>query len=1010
MIYVLVSIDFFPQLETVHPQLCDRIRRDLRKAGAECGLLERSARAGASLYGGGQKTGFDPHRVMDFCFRAAALLSGLHRDLVGYNLLLANREEAPPDDVRAALSHALLQVEGKERIWLEGGCRELFADLVEMTAQGDFWFLPRVELLPAAHRRPLRAVWLRERVAERVLDGLDLNLDRPRREGILMIVDPLEIDRKRMMEGLLERLGGSAGRQPIPRMATLFRRRSGLHPFLNSIEPALLEATPRYLKPVEKAVWGEVGDILAFVKRGGDAMCPDRLDTEFYLAYHLYLLAYLRSMEEKLLPGVFVAEDIDTYHPAALRSLYLLLQDLSLHPSFLPVLVSSRPELPAELQTLRVRRLFVRPMGRTEIQETAAAMYPGLEVPRAALRQVRRACGGQLVPLVHYLEYLRRVGKIAGAADRYSWVAKREKDIPFPANPHLAAWSLVESLPETDRQILHVVYLTAGLLDRGQLLGFLEALDVPAETAQKTLLALRELGLVHGDEYLIPIFPRLGHRLRARAEEKAGNREEGLLAYLWELWRTGGYTRPVLLFTYLLRHGRGSWALEILPRLLKRKLDEIDLAGAELFLGGNRTGFERQLDARGRRALALLIATSRLRASLLAGRPEEAERQAAELQKLLADDQPDDVRSRRQAEGCLQLAAHAEVTGDLPRALECGKRSLVAAQQLGLPYAEKQACRAIGSVQLAEGRLAEALEYFGFAEGFDRDCALEEIHTLGLQSIALFLQGNLSRAMRSVQRGAGLAAQARRREWEVLLRFLRGRILFEQGDYREALKEFQEDLTIASLYALGAASEMLYAWMARALGFAGETESAVRLLERLEDRPEKLYFLAESRYLLGDETAAAQALDRAQILESGAAAQASGGAERIDWRDGFAAVEGRCAALWTGRGLRGRLLSGFGALLRGAEGAEDLHAITRGEPRIPEADPHLHLYHYFYWKVLPQDRNPSMDDDTTVLNRALKNLQQRAARIEDSTQRYQYLHRSYWNARILKDATQRKLI
>ncbi len=1006
MVYVLVRINFFPQIATVDPQAGDLIRRDLSRAALDAGLPARSSRGDVFLFGVGEKSGFDAQRVLDFCFRVAAALESRRQDLAGWNLLLSLREEGPAEEIRAALSHALLSAGEEERIWLEGNCLTLFSDLAETAAQGGLWYLSRRELKAASLPGAFRSTWIRERVAERVLDALGLTLDRERREGILLIVDPLETDRKLAMEQLLERLSGSAGQPPIPRMATLFRRRSALHPFLNSLSPALLEQTPRYLKPVEQAVWAEVGHLLPFLQTGRMELCPDRLETEFYLAYHLYLLAYLRSMEEKLLPGIFVAEDIDTYHPAALASLYLLLQDLSLHPSFLPILVSSQPQLPPELQTLKVRRLSIRHVGRAEMQEVVSALYPGLEIPPAAARQIRRRSGGQLVPLVHYLEYLRRAGKIAGQGERFSWVPRRELDVPFPANPYLAVWNLVESLPEVDRQILYTVYLSAGLLDFDQLLGFLESLEVPVENALRTLRSLHRYGLIHGTGFLIPVFPRIRGRLRARVEGEQGDREERLLAYLWQLWNEGGFNRPVLLYTYLLRKGKAAWALQILPRLLKRKLDEMDLEGAGLFLDARQDGFGERLDDRGRRELRLVVTAGRLRAALLTGSLEAAGRLAAELQDLLVEGAPAAAAEPCQAQCCLQLAACAEAAADFPRALEWAKKSLLAAQQLDMKQEEKQACQQIGSVMLAEGKLAEALEYFSFAEGFDRAFALDEIRALGLQSIALFLQGNLSRAMSVVQRGIRLAASAKRREWEVLLRFLKGRICFEQGGYREALKEFQENLTTASLYSLSPAGEILYCWMARALAYGGDTESAVGLLRRLEDRPEKLYFLAEAWYLLGEEPAAAEALDRAASLERGSAA---GRGERIDWRDGFTAVEGRCAALWAGRGLWGRLLAGLRAFLRGGEGAEELHAITRDE-RIPEADPHLHLYHYYYWKVLPQERSTETDDAITVLNRSLKNLQQRAARIEDSADRYRYLHQNYWNGRILKDAVQRKLI
>jgi tetratricopeptide (TPR) repeat protein len=1005
MVYALLKLNFFPQLETLHPDLMVRIQREIEKIGAAGGLSQLSSRGGAILFGLGRKAGFDPERALRGCFRLFELLEANRRDLMGFNILLSNREAQPVAEVESTLKQALLAADGEERIWLEDNCRELFGDLAEMNAQGDLWYLPGRVLKPAQGAGSFRSVWARNSRVEKVLDQLGLGLERdPEREGILLLVDPLQADRKLLMEQMLDRLFGPAAPLPVPWMVTLYRRRSALHPFLNSIDAALLEQTPLYLKTVERAVWNEVGGILSFLKRGEAGLCPDHLEVEFYLAYHLYLLAYLRGMEEKLLPGVFIAEGVDTYHPAALASLFLLLQDLSHHPSFLPVLIASRPGLPIELQSLKVRRLPIRQVSRGEIQALSSSLYPGLEVPRAAAAQIRRSSSGQLVPLVHYLGYLRQAGKIREQAGRFVWVAKRDLEARFPTNPILAAWSLVESLPDSWRRVLYSAYLAAGLLDREQLLGFLEIQEVTAEVALKALKSLRDCALLHGTEYLIPVVPQIRGRLRALVEKgDGGGLEEKLLSFLWNLWQKGAYTHPVLLYYYLARKKKIDWAMQILPGILKRKLDEMDLERVGIFLDTARLGIEEE-----RKDLRLIVGAGRLRAALLAGDRPAADRAAAALQDLQLGLPADPL----QAEACLQLSRHEQAEGEGRKALGWAKRALVQFQELGLAVEEKRTFLEIGAVMLAQGKLEEALEYLGFCEGFDPSSVLDEIRTLGLQAIALFLSGNVSRALRFVERGTAAASQARRREWEVLLRFLRGRIVFELGHYREALKEFQEDLTTASLYTLGPAGEILYAWMARSLSYCGETESAIRLLQSLEERPETLYFLAEAFHLAGANHSALEALEQALDRMQMRALQGGGGTfagERIDWRDGYSAVEGRCAVLWNGRGLWGRLLAAFRAFLRGPEGAAELHAIIRTE-KIPEADPHLHLYHYFYGKILPEDRDRAMDDALTMLNRALKIMQQRAARIEESTARYQYLHQNYWNGRILLDAARRKMI
>ena len=63
---------------------------------------------------------------------------------------------------------------------------------------------------------------------------------------------------------------------------------------------------------------------------GTDSVCPDRLYQDFYLVFHLYLIAYFRMLEENFLPAVLFCEDIETYHPRSQEMLLDLLKDFLL--------------------------------------------------------------------------------------------------------------------------------------------------------------------------------------------------------------------------------------------------------------------------------------------------------------------------------------------------------------------------------------------------------------------------------------------------------------------------------------------------------------------------------------------------------------------------------------------------------------------------------------------------------------------------------------------------------
>ncbi|MBN2553043.1 MAG: hypothetical protein JXB06_09750, partial [Spirochaetales bacterium] len=136
--------------------------------------------------------------------------------------------------------------------------------------------------------------------------------------------------------------------------------------------------------------------------------------------------------------------------------------------------------------------------------------------------------------------------------------------------------------------------------------------------------------------------------------------------------------------------------------------------------------------------------------------------------------------------------------------------------------------------------------------------------------------------------------------------------------------------------------------------------------------------------------------------------------ERIEWVDGFRDVEGRCFELQRENALIRRLLQSFQAYLWGLEGSseraiEQLQMITRGG-RIPPSDPYQSLYTYFYACTLPEVRKRELDDSLTVLSKSLKLLQQRASKIEDSSERWQYLSNNYWNSLLFAEAKKKKMI
>jgi hypothetical protein len=208
-----------------------------------------------------------------------------------------------------------------------------------------------------------------------------------------------------------------------------------------------------------------------------------------------------------------------------------------------------------------------------------------------------------------------------------------------------------------------------------------------------------------------------------------------------------------------------------------------------------------------------------------------------------------------------------------------------------------------------------------------------------------------------------------------------------------------------------AARRVLYTWLGRAHAYVGGHATAMRILNHCEDSWERQYFLAECHFFQQEYGPALAACGRAISAERAAFRPP---VERVVWADGFRDVEGRCLELARENAMELRLLHALQGYLWGLEGSseravEQLHSLTRGG-RLPPSDPYQSLYHYFYACVLPEVRKDDLDDSLTVLSKALKLLQQRASKTEDSSLRWRYLSSNYWNGLLFAEARKKKMI
>jgi tetratricopeptide (TPR) repeat protein len=1065
VVYLLVAVAHYRQLSRINQAILDSVAAELTELQQRYGYGRAGEREGSVLFQLGSPFGLDPWRVAEFAFAVHRALAARSDDLFGFNLLVAaDDSDAAAVAIIRNLETRLLAVEEDEELWFDTDSWSLVSSFLGGERSGG---MIRVSdrSLPDKAEKPRGQLWKQRSLSRqlaRIIRG-ETRSAGPARTVLLHGHSALE--RRLVLDAAQARLLHGSPIDAVPRVYPLSSRRSAIHPFLNGVDPFVLDKVPQYLTANELGVWNElegllrslkpglgtapgllyrwpkgVPDSLRFKARDGGPeqgggpphsgapaqeaapkpggtpvhdggrgpVSPDHLDRDFMLVYQLYLGACFRMLDEHLLPALWICEEVDTFLPEALESLTVLIRDFSHSLTFVPVLSASTDELPGPLAELPVHKLAMKHFSLKDGAGMARRMYPGLSLPGPETRRLRLAARGRVLPFTHLLRSLERNGAIVRRGRRYAWAAAEEEEPPTLPRPLSAAWATVAGLPFALQRVLYVAYLQSGLLDLWGACAFLKELGIGELDVFEFLDTLAEQGLVHIANHIVPLYPQFRRRLRRIVLAQEPDVESRLVDYVLGLWKEGRYPHRVLLYFLLSKTRRPEAALQVLAGLLGQKLDELDFAGVRLFLDPRHLRAGSSLGADAQKDLQLLLTAVRMRLCLLSGERKQAEELYLKGMELGGDFQT------RALKGQLfrQIAAYLLSRGEANMSLQWIKKAVLQFQGAGEAAGERAATGELGHVLLAESRFEEAIEYFTLAEqSAVSSPGLEDVIGQALRGVALFLVGNLSRSLSDVERALGRAGALKSREWELFLRFLHARIHFEFGFYAEAAAGFQKALAEESLYDNPAARNVLYSWLGRCYAYSGSTDTALRVLEQDEESWERHLFLAEARLFREEYLRAMEHCDRS--LARNKVLDAYPGM-RPKWVDGFWDVECRSLVLLRDNAMSRRLIQSLQAYLwslegSGERGIEQLYSITRGE-RLPEADPYQSLYNFFYAESLPEVRKDELDDRLTVLNKSLKLLQQRASRIEDSTLRWRYLTGSYWNSRLFAEAKRKKLL
>lgn len=942
--------------------------------------------------------------VIDLILKVYTVLEKDLDDLFDYNLFIANGSETDDADIKKRFRRITLKIESEREIWVDDHSVDFFQKYFEIDRLGECWRVVKpFDIARASERKEER--WIREHELEKILDSISRRLNDVKVEEIPYFSGHHGIGVTTLVIEAIKRVLGREKETSYIRIEAAVKDNSYIKPFVESIDHSFFGECYLSLKKWERRVWDEHGELMSRLLAGKRIGPSAYLLEEMLLGYQLYLLSFVRRMTELDLPAFFICDNFEMYHPQVRRYIVNIIRDLSRLPAFFPLFTSHAKSVPTELECFSLNELVIEPLGCDEIRLLSKKFHPHLQLADAICEKIRFFSGGLIVPVVHYLKYCSLMNSV---------------DVELPEKSLSVSWFLLKSLDQNAKEMLYALYLTRGIINKADFLMLCASLGFDEDTARDAMDCLVEQAFVTQRRGYLPHFPGLKMILAKHLGDRALNIEQTIAESLMRLWESNSFRNGDALLDFFLRSRHIDFALNVLPEIMQKKIDERNLNAVYAF---PRRDVSRFLTQKQTEKWRYIVFTAKLRATLVANDNSQAQAIYKNIQSDRRIETGENLKNPFAGELQLQKSNYHLHQGEIESAIIETKRALLVFQDQENSSGERDAYLFLGSVLLAQGKLEDAAEYLTLAEKicFDPSDPVPGARLIYLKAVALFVRGNIPQADSILATGISFTRKTNLRDWEIFFLFFKARLLFELGLYRESGDHIEGALAIttvynstvynSTVYNSDEAVAVLYSWLARSFVFAGFIQTGLKILKKLHKSREILFFMAEAYFFLGDLKRSRTLLDRAVGIDSSAGYCAC---ERPLWEDGFYSIEGRIHQLSERESLLTRLVNTFRAYISAKEGAsekglQDLYLYARRE-RMSQLDPYLSLYNFLYFLVIPEFGGEEADDRFTVLNKAYKLLQERSMRIADESVRKQFMKSNYWNQRLSEEAMKVNLV
>ena len=995
MYYLFLEIGSFRQLSKLQPDLISGLLSRLEDSAHRHGPVAAGQEAGCFLF---EFPVLEDNRygpVLDALFEADSMLSSNAEELAGYAVVLDHRTSGERDaDVLTELREFTLSTPSDEKIWLTQRSASLLGPFVETEINGGY-----VEVTGRrdADTEPLGAAAnfvVIPHATEEILDRMSPWINGEKEPGTLLVygdeLSGVADNVYAAIEPLEERTRQASWPSVIGREDD-----QDLHyPLVRSITEEDLDAASEYLDETERVVYAEKVAALRLLKRRPFAQgCRQSNGAELQAAYSLYLTARFRRLREEC---AAVGMVIEGGHTLARETISIITGALEVLASTLqPILVvtSENDHVPIELPGRAVSRYELPSLTADEFTERATQYLSEGARRRLRLAAAMARTGGKVLSVYHHFCNLQEQRDFESGDGAPRRVSKLYAD----------GWRTLSRLSRDELELLFLIGESKGMLDKAGVLALLLDFGFEHIRVADMITDLVRRGFLRDGMTCAPTASGFLGYVPDFLGDRAAELRLEFAEWCVRRLKAGTLRADPTIAHIISRGGMPGEATDAFGDLLMQRLDCGDLDQVAELEEDELVEPQRTSHIEQRRRAEVFRHVSRVRRYLMQGDLAEAERCVARSPD--CGDNPTLLGNVALQHGRLML-----MRARIAEALRLAKRAVMSYQDGGPGDSTARAQLEFGLVLLAREQLSDAHEYFMLVHNEGVTGAYTLSRAAILATVCQFLRGTYTRVLHAVEQLRGQLYAQGFRSWLLFVRFLEARTLFELGRYEEAAAVFQYGMSMSRIVDNPQAHRVHHLWAGRCGVYLGHTSHAALVFDGYEPDAELLLFRAE---LAGRENRLQDALsDLDEALQCVQSPEVTAG-ETFSWSTGFASIED----IAIGRERNEPILRNFIRAYRGYvmaqlgrvdEAMAEVHDLTRRQG-LSLIDPYRRYYYYFYSAILSQTGEDRLDAPLTVLGKSVKHLRESTSQIDEYRQKTDFMHKNYWNRRLLDEAKKQNL-